>query len=134
MTEIYKHLYRENVKRVAQAVARGDGWTVSNAKNGFFKAVEEMFSPPPSVLEEIEKEFGAILKTKWHIDIFEIDGEEEFTLFVLDSYGESHIERLKKKAAELIDENRDDSEEEEDFHPFIATPDKVRSVLQRIFE
>ena len=125
MTEIYKHLYRENVRRVAQSVARGDGWIVSNAKNGFFKAVEEM-----------QSEFCSILKTKWHIDCFDIEGEEELVIFALDSYGESHIERIKKKAIEIIKEYRDKSDEsgdlEQDFKPVIATPDKVLSILRRI--
>ena len=136
MTEIYKHLYRENVRRVAQSVARGDGWIVSNAKNGFFKAVEETLSPDSSTLEEMQSEFCSILKTKWHIDCFDIEGEEELVIFALDSYGESHIERIKKKAIEIIKEYRDESDEsgdlEQDFKPVIATPDKVLSILRRI--
>ena len=136
MTKLYEHLCREHVKAVARSVAKEDGWLISNAKTGFFKAIAETLSPDPSTLEEMQSEFCSILKTKWHIDCFDIEGEEELVIFALDSYGESHIERIKKKAIEIIKEYRDESDEsgdlEQDFKPVIATPDKVLSILRRI--
>ncbi len=139
MTKFYQDLNRQHVKDVVNSVVKGNGWVVSTAKTNFFTAIADVLSPAPSTLVEMQAEFCAILKEKWHINCIEIEGEKEFTIFALDTYGESHIERIKKKAIELIQKSRNEDELEEseasasDFHPVVDSPDKICTILKGIF-
>ena len=88
---------------VAIAVAKGDGFAVSNAK---------------SIFEEDSKayeKFKEILSRKWHINAIPLEGD--FALFIIDSYGESHEKRIMEKAKSIVNEHNAMMAAIEDFFP-----------------
>ena len=84
---------KEIARDVAIAVATGDGFTIANINSASKEEQSKTY-------EEIK----TVLNRKWHINA--IDIEDDFVVFIIESYGENHINRIIKKAQNYINENK----------------------------